>query len=103
MKIGGNGIFKRVTLKDYLSGTCQYQACEYNDLGACMNEDNDFLNYIEDLSIDIDKNKHKKIICEIEFREDVCIYCGAKMIKVLNRVPYGDTTAVEILYVCPKC
>ena len=93
----------RVYLSEYLSGNCQYQACKYNDTGTCTNEDNDFLHYIENLSVDIDKNKYEKIVCEVEFDEDTCIYCGTQMMKVLNKVPYGDTTATEVLYVCPKC
>ena len=102
MRIGRDTI-KRVSLSEYLSGNCQYGACRYNDCGTCINEDADFLNYVEDLSINIDKNKHERIICEVKFEEGVCVYCGTKMTKVLNKVPYGDTMTTEVLYVCPKC
>lgn len=99
----GRDIIKRVSLSEYLSGNCQYRACKHNDCGVCMNEDDEFLNHIESLSIDVHKNKHEKIVCQAEFNEGECIYCGAEMVKVSNRVPYGGTTVVEMLYICPKC
>lgn len=49
------------------------------------------------------KNYYKKHIkCTPEFKDGYCRYCGSKLQKWIDSVPYGDTTVPMETWYCPK-
>lgn len=97
-------------LFDYISGTCPYRGCDHNvDSGLCSANNIEHLDYIARMiDYSLNKNtgvlKNNDIVCkQIQVRDGYCEFDGEKLIEIHENHPYGNTSATEIFYECPKC
>lgn len=92
----------KVSLAEYLSGKCPYGGCKWNELGYCINEDEDFLYEIEELTKDTDKNKNIKISCTQTIYEGECPYCGAKLLLHKDKIEWWGANITMPIWYCPN-
>ena len=86
-----------------MCGGCRFKGCEYNQEGNCTNENDDFLETIEEIitNTDID-DKNTYIDCTIDVPNGYC-ECGSLLSSTLDSVPLGDATVPLTTYYCPTC
>lgn len=75
--------------------SCPKTHCKYNSYGECTYNDEDF---IEDILINEDIDN-----CYVFSPKDGYCECGCELVEYHEHHPYGETFAIEYLYLCPKC
>lgn len=86
-----------------MCGGCRFKACEYNQEGNCTNENDNFLERVEDIIADTDiDDKNTYIECVIDVPNGYC-ECGLLLSSTLDSIPYGDATVPLTTYCCPTC
>lgn len=98
-----------IRLKDWLSGDCPYSGCTHNDNGICTYDDEDFMDDLLNKIQELYKTKREvndlaRFECKnIEVEDRYCKWCGNKLKKYRDMLPYGDTHVPYIYYECKHC
>ncbi len=102
-----------IKIIDFLCGKCPYMGCQYNDLGMCLNDNEDFLLNIFDKIRDIyENNDFGKLLfqlsistfeCEPKLNDHTCKYCGNHLKYTIDYVPYSDIYTPMKTWYCPLC
>lgn len=89
-------MIKHINLEDVFEGYCDNISCIYNAHNACY-KDGHICEYMSYITGDEYATCHA-----YEPREGLCEWCGSELVRHIERHPYGDTYAEEILMICPK-
>ena len=88
---------KKVPLTDVFDGYCEYTQCIHNFQETC-----DYGGYINEY-MEYKKGNDFATCNGFKVKEGYCEECGSKLKEHVERHPYGDTVAIEMLYECPNC
>ncbi|NLJ17696.1 hypothetical protein [Globicatella sulfidifaciens] len=97
-----------IKIVDFLCGNCKYLHCAYNEDGMCLNREEEFLLEISEVVSDAIRNNMDNLLentfkCYAETSDEICEYCGERLITYEDCIPYGDGYTFMPGVYCPRC